>query len=82
VALVCFVCLGTRVSEVALRFALRRLRRRLPKSHIMLCCWAPAMDPALEKIARAAGADLVTASLTEAVRLCLEQAKAQSSSAI
>lgn len=82
VALVCFVCLGTRVSEAALRFALRRLRRRLPKSHIMLCCWAPAMDPALEKIARAAGADLVTASLTEAVRLCLDQARAQSSSAI
>ena len=49
------------------------LRRKLPKAIIILGCWVKDIDPtALEVLRDNAKADLVAASLGEAVKLCIE----------
>ena len=56
-----------------MRYSVRRLRRKLPKATIILGCWVKDMDPdALELLRESAKADLVAASLGEAVQLCIE----------
>ena len=72
VAIVCVVYLD--VSGPAhMRYAVRRLRRKLPKATIILGCWVKDIDPvALELLREGAKADLVAASLSEAVKLCIE----------
>jgi hypothetical protein len=56
-----------------MRYSVRRLRRRLPKATVILGCWMQRREPAvLEQLRDAAKADLVAASLGEAVRLCIE----------
>jgi hypothetical protein len=58
-----------------MRYSVRRLRRKLPKATIILGCWMKDIDPAaLEQMREAAKADLVAASLGEAVKLCIEAA--------
>ena len=53
-----------------MRYSVRRLRRKLPKATIILGCWAKETAPAaLESLRESAKADLVAASLGEAVKL-------------
>ena len=56
-----------------MRYAVRRLRRKVPKATIILGCWMKDLDPAaLEKLRDGAKADLAAASLGDAVKLCIE----------
>ncbi len=72
VAIVCLVYLDTS-GPAHMRYSVRRLRRKLPKATIILGCWVKDIDAAeLELLREAAKADLVAASLGEAVKLCLE----------
>ena len=72
VAIVCLVYLDPS-GPVHMRYSVRRLRRKLPKATIVLGCWMKDIDSAaLEQIRVSAKADLVAASLGEAVKLCIE----------
>ena len=72
VAIVCLVYLDAG-APAHMRYAVRRLRRKLPKATIILGCWLKNIDPAaLEKLRDGAKADLAAASLAEAVKLCIE----------
>ena len=72
VAIVCVVYLDAS-GPTHMRYAVRRLRRKLPKATIILGCWVKDIDPAaLELLREDAKADLVAASLGEAVKLCIE----------
>ena len=72
IAIVCFVYMDAS-SPAHMRYAVRRLRRKLPKATIILGCWVKDMDPAvLEKLRDGAKADLAANSLGEAVKLCIE----------
>jgi predicted PurR-regulated permease PerM len=72
VAIVCLVYLDASAPS-HMRYSVRRLRRKLPKATIILSCWMRDVDPvALEKLRDGAKADLVAASLGEALKLCIE----------
>jgi hypothetical protein len=72
VAIVCLVYLDAS-APAHMRYSVRRLRRKLPKAIIILGCWVKDIDPtALEVLRDNAKADLVAASLGEAVKLCIE----------
>ena len=74
VAIVCLVYLDAS-GPSHMRYSVRRLRRKLPKATIILGCWMKDMDPtALERLRDGAKADLASASLGEAVKLCIEAA--------
>jgi len=74
VAIVCLVYLDAS-GPAHMRYAVRRLRRKLPKATIILGCWLKEIDQAgLESLREGAKADLVAASLGEAVRLCIDAA--------
>jgi hypothetical protein len=74
VAIVCLVYLDPS-GPAHMRYSVRRLRRKLPKATIILGCWMKDIDPAARELMReAAKADLVAASLGEAVKLCIEAA--------
>jgi hypothetical protein len=61
-----------------MRYSVRRLRRKLPNATIILGCWIRDIEPAaLELLREGAKADLVAASLGEAVKLCIEAAMAK-----
>lgn len=80
-ALACLVCVGSAVSPAGLRFALRRIRRRLPQSELMLVSWSEALDPHLAEVATLIKAK-ATASMMEALQLTLASAQPQSSEEI
>src|ERR1700712_2633122 len=72
VAIVCLVYMDAN-GPAHMRYAVRRLRRKLPKATIILGCWMKDLDPAaLEQLRDGAKADLAAASLGEAVKLCIE----------
>jgi hypothetical protein len=72
VAIVCLVYLDAS-APAHMRYSVRRLRRKLPKATIILGCWVKEIDPAaLELMREGAKADLVAASIGEAVKLCIE----------
>jgi predicted PurR-regulated permease PerM len=72
VAIVCLVYMDAS-APAHMRYAVRRLRRKLPKATIILGCWIKDIDPAaLENLREGAKADLVALSLGEAVRQCVE----------
>jgi hypothetical protein len=72
VAIVCLVYLDPS-GPAHMRYSVRRLRRKLPKAIIILGCWVKDVDPtALEVLRDNAKADLVAATLGEAVKLCIE----------
>jgi predicted PurR-regulated permease PerM len=72
VAIICLVYLDSS-GPAHMRYSVRRLRRKLPKAVIILGCYAKDIDPtALEVLRDNAKADLVAASLGEAVKLCIE----------
>lgn len=72
IAVVCLIYLDAS-GPAHMRYAVRRLRRKLPSATIILCCWAKEIDrPALELLREGAKADLVASSLGDAVKLCIE----------
>ncbi len=72
VAIVCLVYMDAS-TPAHMRYAVRRLRRKLPKATIILGCWLKDMDPAaLESLREGAKADLAAASLGGALKLCIE----------
>ena len=80
VAVVCLVYLDAS-GPAHMRYSVRRLRRKLPKATIILGCWVKEIEPAaLELLREGAKADLVAASLGEAVKLCIEAAGATAQS--
>src|SRR5712672_3240775 len=78
VAVVCLVYMDGS-GPAHMRYSVRRLRRKLPKATIILGCWVKEIGPdALESLREGAKADLVAATLGEAVKLCIDAAKSQS----
>ncbi len=76
VAIACLIYLG-HSGDAHMRYAVRRLRRRLPRATIMLICAANKNDEASLRLLReSARADLVAGGIGEAVRLCVEAAQA------
>lgn len=76
VAIVCLVYLDSS-GPAHMRYSVRRLRRKLPTAIIILGCWAKDIDKnALEILRDNAKADLVAASLGEAIKHCIEAASA------
>lgn len=72
VAIVCLVYLDAS-GPAHMRYAVRRLRRKLPKATIILGCWLKDVDAdALEALRDSAKADLAAGSLGEALKLCIE----------
>jgi hypothetical protein len=74
VSAVCLVYMdGT--APAHMRYSVRRLRRKLPKAVIILCCWLKDVDSAeLERLRETAKADLFARTLGEAVKLTIEAA--------
>jgi predicted PurR-regulated permease PerM len=80
VMIVCLVYLDAN-APAHMRYAVRRLRRKLPQATIILGCWMKDIDAVgLEQLRDGARADLVAASLGEAVKLCIELARADKQS--
>ncbi|MGY3448002.1 putative PurR-regulated permease PerM [Bradyrhizobium sp. USDA 4353] len=79
IAIACLVYLGH--SGVAhMRYGVRRLKRRLPRAKVMLVCCAADLDQdAAKALQEATKADLVTVSMGEAVKVCIEAAQAKTS---
>jgi hypothetical protein len=71
VAIACLIYLDVSGSA-HMRYSVQRLRRKMPKTKIILCCLAKDMERSrLEQLREAAKADLAAASLGEAVQLCI-----------
>jgi predicted PurR-regulated permease PerM len=73
VALVCLSYLNS-ANPAHMRYAVRRLRRKVPRAKIVLAVWSDEKpDVALDS----AKADAIVVSLREAVRLCIDEASAK-----
>jgi hypothetical protein len=63
-------------SPAHMRYAVRRLRRKLPQAKIVLGCWtADTSTSAAESLREAARADFAASTLREATALCLDLAR-------
>jgi predicted PurR-regulated permease PerM len=72
VAIVCLVYMDAS-SPAHMRYAVRRLRRKLPTARIILGCWMKDIDSAaLENLREGAKADVAAATLGGALKLCIE----------
>lgn len=75
VALVCLSYLDVS-SPAHMRYAVQRLRRKLPNASIMIGCWAEDFDTAaLESLRTAARADIAAGGLREAIAVCRTMAR-------
>ena len=71
VAIACLIYLEAN-APAHMRYSVQRLRRKLPKAKIILCCLMKNMERSrAEQLREAAKADLAAASLGEAVQLCI-----------
>ena len=77
VALACVSFLDSK-SPAQIRFAIRRLRRKLPDTPIILGCWLADTDPAA--LAAMVKADAGAGTLRSVVKRCLDRARATPSS--
>ena len=75
VALVCLSYVGI-TSPAHLRYAVRRLRRKLPQAAIMVGCWAEDV-PNIDELRETAKADLFATSLREAAQIVVSMAQGQ-----
>lgn len=72
VAVACLVYLDG-AGSAHMRYAVRRLRRKIPNATIILgCCFKEIDSATLELLREGAKADLIAASLGEAVKLCIQ----------
>jgi predicted PurR-regulated permease PerM len=70
VAIICLSYLDAS-SPAHMRYSVRRLRRKFPKTTIMLGCWAENIDKEpLEELREVAKADTAAGSLREAMMIC------------
>jgi hypothetical protein len=70
VAIICLSYLDAS-SPAHMRYSVRRLRRKFPKTTIMLGCWAETNDKEpLEELREVAKADTAAGSLREAIMIC------------
>ena len=76
IAMVCLCYLEIDGGPSHLRYALRRVRQRLPGVKLMVGLW-PTGEAVLhdERLRQAIGADFTAATLTDAVNLCLREAE-------
>jgi hypothetical protein len=72
VRLVCLSYLNA-ASPAHMRYVIRRLRRRLPGTKIILGCWLEDLD--LAALSQAARPDAVAGTLREALNICLAEAR-------
>lgn len=72
VALICLCYLGTR-NPAHMRYAVRRLRRTVPRAKIMVGCWTDDGGPA-GQLREATNVDFFASSLREATRMCVASA--------
>jgi predicted PurR-regulated permease PerM len=79
VALVCLSYIGI-TSPAHLRYAVRRLRRKLPQASIMIGCWAEDVAN-IDELRETAKADLFATSLREAAQIVVSMAQGQVGSA-
>ena len=79
VALVCLSYIGI-TSPAHLRYAVRRLRRKLPHASIMVGCWAEGVVN-IDELRETAKADLFATSLREAAQIVVSMAQGQVGSA-
>ena len=70
VALVC-LCYVAATNPAHMRYAVRRLRRKLPQARIMVACWADAATAEIEANAKA---DFFASTLREATQICVASA--------
>jgi hypothetical protein len=77
VALVCLSYLNS-ANPAHMRYAVRRLRRKVPRAKIMLAVWRGG-DQADADLA-SAKADVIVVSLREAVRICIDEASVSDTS--
>ena len=73
VALVCVSVLDSS-SPAHMRYTIRRLRRKLPETKIIVGCWMAEGDTAA--LADTVKADAITATLRDTLKICLDQARA------
>jgi hypothetical protein len=73
VALAC-LCYLDASSPAHMRYAVRRLRRKLPAAKVVLACLTGVTGTGPEQLGESAKADLVATSLREVVRQCLHEA--------
>ncbi len=76
--IICLSYLGGEVSAARARYAVRRLRRRLPEARILAAFWLCDPETANELCAQTK-ADACVTRLADAVRFCVDEAKAQES---
>ncbi len=71
VAIACLIYLDAN-GPAHMRYSVQRLRRKMPKAKIILCCLMKDLERSgLGELREAAKADLAAASLGEAVQLCI-----------
>jgi hypothetical protein len=70
--MVCLSYLDTS-SPAHMRYAIRRLRRRLPRVNVLLGCWL--FDGDATQLGEQVKAEAVAATLRDAVRQCVEAIK-------
>ena len=74
VALVC-LCYLDAGSPAHMRYAVRRLRRKLPAATVLLGCLTGVAGSTAEQLREAAKADLMATNLRDVVRQCLDVAR-------
>jgi predicted PurR-regulated permease PerM len=75
VALVCLSYLNA-ANPAQIRYAVRRIRRKLPRSHIMVGLWKGAESAdQVEALKEGVKADMFASTLREATRICIELAR-------
>jgi hypothetical protein len=79
VSLVCLSYFNS-ANTAHMRYAVRRLRRKLPRAKIVLAAWMRGDQP--DAALDSAKADAVVVSLRDAVRLCIDEASVTSISGI
>jgi predicted PurR-regulated permease PerM len=75
VALVCLSYLNS-ANPAHMRYAVRRLRRKVPRAKIMLAVWRGRDQDQMDAALDSAKADVIVVSLREAVRICIDEANA------
>lgn len=75
VGLVCLSYFDADLASAHVRYAVRRLRRRMPDAKVLACFWTSEESrERAQELCRNAGVDFCAASLSDALRICLSQA--------
>lgn len=76
VAMVCLSYLDADLSASHVRYAVRRIRRRLPNARLIACFWMQEADaPRESELCKVAGGDACATNLSRAVEKCVEAAQ-------